>query len=311
MLTRFGVDPDAVLSATEAEHRRLLRCWIRYGVLCHDDERFEKSELFSAIETLPQSVRHHWKRMLKTAWLKPVSNQWPGWRGVEDRPESVTVLNGRLDLACLEETRLELVQNDLARISPKLETSLLGEIDNSAAFLASEELANKRTDRINVHDLWKERFARPAALVRNITIVDRYALADGESINGLEAFFVLLDGSAKKTNVTLFSSFGDERMNLSEDQAQNRMVAIRMRLARGGVEDIRLFLTDSRNFGRTEHDRFIKFDHLVFEIGAGMAVFNGRQAKQSTFSAKLEQDGHRKTLKNLRSRCPTSYPVFV
>jgi len=148
-------------------------------------------------------------------------------------------------------------------------------------------------------------------MTRNITIVDRFALADGEGINGLEAFLVLLDGTAQKANVTLFSSFGDERLSLSEEDAQNRLSNVRKRLARGGVGDIQLFLTDSRSFGRVEHDRFLKFDHLVLEIGSGMAVFNGKYAKRSTFSSKLWQDGHKTTLKELRRLCSAAYPVFI
>ena len=155
--------------------------------------------------------------------------------------------------------------------------------------------------------LWRERFALPASLARNITIVDRYALVN---LAGIEAFLVFLDGSGKKTNVTIYSSYGDGNPSLSEHEAQDQVVNIRKRLARGGVGDIKLYLTDSRRFGYVEHDRFIKFDHLVVEIGSGMAVFE-QNAKSSTFSSKTEQTGHKDSLIALQKSCRAAYPVNV
>ncbi len=310
MLCRFALDPDAVLAASESDHKRLFREWLRYGVLCHNTESFAESELAEVIEALPQSARILWKKLLRNAWMQPSCGC--GVRGLEDNLDQASNLNSALQLACLEATRLELIQDDLSNACPNLELGLLSDIDVSNAFERAHELAEKRTNGVKVSNLWKERFALPASMVRNITIVDRYALADGEGVNGLEAFLVLLDGSGRQVNVTFFSSFNDERLALSEDDAQDRLSAVRKRLARGGVGDIQLFLTDSRRYGWVEHDRFLKFDHLVFEIGSGMAVFNGPNAKQSTFSSKLEQEeGHKGSIERLRSLCSSAYPVFV
>ncbi|VGO19971.1 hypothetical protein [Pontiella sulfatireligans] len=311
MLARFALDPDAVLAASIGEHRRLIREWLRYGVLFHNGNTFADSELAGILNQLPQSKRILWKEILKKAWMKPVQGNWPGLEKIEDRINTAETLNGMLDLIFLEETRLEYVQDEMKELCPDIELDLLEDIDNSVAFLRAHELGEKRTDEIRVQELWKERFALPASLCRNIIIVDRFALSDGEGINGLEAFLVMLDGSAKKANVTLYSSFGG-KTNLTEDDAQNRVAQIsRERLARGGVGEINLFLTDSREFGKVEHDRFIKFDHLVFEVGSGMAVFNGRHSKQSNFSSKIDQDGHRNTVKELHSLCSRTYPVSV
>ncbi len=309
MLTRFSLDPDAMLVASESDHKRLFREWMRYGVLCHNAASFAESELADSVGSMPQSARILWKKLLKTAWMQ--SSPWCGWRGLEDHPDQASILSNSLDLACLDETRRELVQEEIHRVCPDLELALLGELDTSKAFERAHKLAEQRTNEVKVSELWKERFALPASMARNITIVDRFALADGEGINGLEAFLVLLDGTARKVNVTLFSSYGDERLRLSESDAQDRVAGIRKRLARGGVGEISLFLTESRNFGRVEHDRFLKFDHLVFEIGCGMAVFNGKYARQSTFSSKLWQDGHKATLKELRRLCSAAYPVYI
>lgn len=309
MLARFSIDPAALVVASESDHKRLFREWMRYGVLCHNADSFAESELAGAIESMSQSARILWKKLLKTAWMQ--SAPWCGWHGLEDHPDQAAALNGVLDLACLDETRRELVREEVHKTCPGLELSLFGDLDTSETFERSHKLAGERTNGIKVSDLWKERFTLPASMARNITIVDRYALADGEGINGLESFLVLQDGAGRKVNVTIFSSYGDECLCLSETDAQDRVAGIRKRLARGGVGDISLFLTKSRNFGRVEHDRFLKFDHLVFEIGSGMAVFNGTHAKQSTFSSKLWQDGHKATLKELRRLCSATYPVFI
>jgi hypothetical protein len=309
MLTRFGIDPDALTVASESDHQRLSREWMRYGILCYNTETFAESELADAVESLPQSARILWKKLVKTAWMHAAP--WCGWQDLEDHPDQASILNGSLDLACLDETRRELIREDIQKTCPNLELSLFSDLDTSEAFERTHQISEQRTNKVKVSELWKERFALPSSMTRNITIVDRYALTDGEAVNGLEAFLILLDGAARKVNVTVFSSYGDESRCLAETEAQDRVVGIRSRLARGGVGDISLFLTESRNFGRIEHDRFLKFDHLVFEIGSGMAVFNGKYAKQSTFSSKLWQDGHKTTLKELRRLCSAAYPVFI
>jgi hypothetical protein len=311
MLARFALDPDAVLGAKDGEHKRLLREWPRFGVLIYNSSAFEMSELASAVEKLPQSARTLWKQVLRRAWLRPCREPWTGVLELDNNPGSLAGVEKEIDLLCLDETRMAVLREELQRGTPSVELSDLQGFDNSEAFERAHELSQKRTGGMSVQKLWQERFALPASLARNITIVDRFALADGEGINGLEAFLVQLDGAGKKTNVTLYSSFGDEKLRLSEHDAQERVVTIRKRLARGGVGDIKLFLTDSRRFGYVEHDRFIKFDHLVFEIGSGMAVFNGPKVKQSTFSSKTEQDGHKDTLIALQKLCSAVYPVNV
>ena len=311
MLTRFAIDPDALMLASDGEHRRLLREWSRYGVLVHDGTTFAESELGCVVLQLSQSALTLWKQVLKQAWLKAGSSSWTGLHNLENHLDNLSQFDSAVDLLCLEETRLAVLREPIETESPRLELTELKDIDTSRAFEHSHEFSEKRTDGLKISDLWKKRFALPASLAKNITIVDRFALADGEGINGLEAFLILLDGVGSKTNITIFSSFGDQKLSLSEIDAQNRMAFIRQRMARGGVDEIKLFLTDSRSFGRVEHDRFLRFDHLVFEIGSGMAIFNGRQSKQSTFSSKLQQSGHKNTLAQLRKLSSASYPVFV
>lgn len=307
MLARFALDPDALKNASEGEHKRLLREWMNHGVLIYNSPSFEASELASVVEKLPTSAKFLWKQILRRSWLRPSQAPWPGVLGLDDNPQAISAVEKDLDLLCLEETRLEVLGEDLHRGAPAVELGDLREIDNTDAFERAHELAQKRTGGIAVQKLWKERFALPAALARNITIVDRYTLVNKD---GIEAFLVLLDGAGKKTNVTIYSSYGDDKLKLSEHEAQDQVVNIRKRLARGGVGDIKLFLTDSRCFGRVEHDRFVKFDHLVVEIGSGMAVFEQR-AKPSTFSAKTEQAGHKDTLIALQKLCSAAYPVNV
>lgn len=311
MLTRFSLDPEALLSASASEHKRLAREWLRYGVLCHNDISFGNSEIADVLAKLPQQARSLWKKVLKYAWLRSAPAGWPGIVGLEDHPDSISSLAGEVDLVCLEETRLALVQPEICVTCPKLELQELADIDTSRAFELSHSLAEKRTDGMRVNDFWTERFSLPASLTKSVTIVDRFALADGEGINGLESFMVKLDGQGRKVNVIIYSSYGDEKLRLSEKDAQDRVVHIRQRMARGGVGDITLYLTDSYKFGKVEHDRFLKFDHIIYELGSGMAVFNGSHAKQSTFSSKIAQDGHKSAIGQLGKLSGVEYPMYV
>lgn len=301
MLTRFSLDPEALLSASEGEHKRLLRLWLRHGVLCHNAGTFKESELFPVLSDLPQAARKLWKATLTKAWIKPAPEEWQGWLGLEDRPEEASVLNGNVDLAGLDKNRLKYVKDDIKQSCPDLEICLIKDIDNSASFERSGELSEQFVRNISIDDLWTQRFDQMANLSKFVTIVDSYAL-DPDNVAGLRQFLLKLDAAHEtRTKVTIYAAYG--RGSQSCEDASNRVCAIGKELCRGGVGDINLRLLDSRDFNKwVLRDRFIVFDRMVVELGHGVMLFAEKQAYPMTFTAKIKQSEHKKIIKNLREK---------
>jgi len=228
-----------------------------------------------------------------------------GVNALHDHPENASLAAKDIDLICMEEDWLELLHDELHQAAPNIELGELRDIDTTKAFEQSELLANKPIESMQTSRIWAERFESIASMAKNITIVDRYALSYRER-NGLETFLVLLDGAARKANVTIFSAYGSRKEDVSRPDAISRLEAMSERLSRGGVGSLKLHLAPARAFGGAAHDRFVKFDHLVVEIGSGMAIFEG---KDSLFSSKPQMDEHRHIISNLL-RLSSSKPDF-
>lgn len=311
MLTRFAIDPDALLSARGSEHTRFIKQWQQYGILIHDADEFSESELYSTVNNLPQAFRIIWKKIVDRnksgAWIKPGPKEWKGLRGIEDNIEQLDPLHQAVGLVCLEETRMELVKKVANKNHPDIELSDFSEIDTSAAFELSQALAQKPIRSTGASALWRERFEAIASVAKNITIVDRYALSyrDTEK-SGLETFLVYLDGTARRANVTIYSSYGNKPDDVCRADACARCRSISERLARGGVCSLKLHLAPSGKFGRVAHDRFVRFDHLVIELGVGLAVFEG---KGGTFSSKPQSEEHQNLISELLRICPSKPDV--
>ncbi len=301
MLTRFSVDPDALLSASEGEHKRLIRLWSRYGVLCHNATSFSESELFKVLDELPQAARKLWKSTARKAWLKPAPAEWKGWLGLEDRPGEASALNGNVDLAGLEETRLELLKDDLEQTCPDVEISLIKNLDNSVGFGRSRELAEKFIRDVSVEDIWTQRFDLMANLTHFVTIVDSYAL-DPDNVAGLRQFLLRLDAAHEtRTRVTVYAAYG--RGGQTCEDASSRVCSIGKELCRGGVGDIDLLLLSFSDFNKKVlRDRFVVFDRIVVELGHGVMLFAEKDAYPMTFTAKPKQLEHKKTIKDLRTK---------
>jgi hypothetical protein len=302
MLTRFALDPDALLAASYGEHKRLLREWERYGVLCHNAASFAESELFGVLEQLPQASRSLWKKMLKIVWMKPAPQGWLGLRGLEYHLETVSVLNGELDLACLKATRFERVQDELSKICPQLELGQLKDIDTSEAFERSHELAGRPIVREPVDDLWNERFKKMAEIVGRVTVVDPYALCVGGR-SGLKYFLMKLNEELRvKTTVTIFAAyFTDDKNKLSQEDASGHAVSIRRALrAGGGVGDIKLYLMEHSKYQKITPNRFLRFDHLIVDLGHGIRVFAGDYSEPMPCTIKTYYGAYKTIVKQLR-----------
>lgn len=130
--------------------------------------------------------------------------------------------------------------------------------------------------------MWQERFKLLAkAPLKRVTIVDRYAVSQHREcpqgrLSGLERFLRLLDADASgKRYVSLFSAWTGELKGVCLEEVQKEVETVLRRLQQDKVKEVRIVMLPNHVFGDLHHDRFIRFEDYVWDIGLGIKVFEG------------------------------------
>ena len=280
MLVNFYIDPDAVDNDIDAYHIRELRTkWQNLGVLSHpsqDDGGFR--DIRRRFRQLNQNKRRIWDRL---------------WREIVNDPTRY--------LKCRDNFKVVLISERLANNEQipngesayfhsaslgSVEGVRLTEINASQEFASSEEISSRRIaigERVT--DLWQERFQQLAKHSREIVVVDEWAVRDN-NFEGLVRFLNLLEDDSNDCAVTIYSSPETELPeqvmtiinNLSDCVAQ---------LDGYGISSIEIRLRPEDDFRIYAHERHIRFDNRVLDIGRGVRIFqfdSVREATRTSFS---------------------------
>lgn len=123
-------------------------------------------------------------------------------------------------------------------------------------------------------------------------VIDR-----GDRYSGLRKFLVELDRCARGCVVSIFSAIKNHAM----DDIRAAVHDVEGNLARRGVREVNLHLIDNYHFGKIAHDRYVRFDRAVCEVGIGVDIFSGQKLQgTTTFSLKAASQAHRKIESDLR-----------
>lgn len=317
MLTSFALEPEAVRAGSEAnasilaQHHQFLQKWSHLGVFVrpYDDE----DGLIEIVKALPQRFRTRWQKVLKHARTSRGPDGWQGLKDIENE-SNINSLREHINLAIVDEATatlyLEIPEAEHNRmLAPSgIEVCKFNSVSLSDTFFRAESTARddiRQGERIS--DVWNQRFRSLAKYARHVAIVDRYALTDGPGLSGFERFVKELDGNCDKASLTVYSSAFNAR---DVDQASAAVVALRKQLSRGGVQGIFLYLIPDRRF-ELIHDRYIRFDHSVCELGEGVSVMgsrNGRVYRSCSFNFKNLLPSHREKEKMLGQECVEGCP---
>ena len=308
MLVRFALDLEALATGltevnweTRCLHARIIEKWQDYGILVHPGEAFDRSGVYQAIANLPGEIARLYKTALKNNRLR-VSPGPANWRGVEtaDKETDFTNLQGNINLACLDEVRAEYVGLKPSEISREIldgsiEIVRTRTIDQATRFREAERQSRTTIEEgTRVGDVWKDKFADLATFARQIVIVDRFA---GESLaihnaNGLPRFLSEIDNTARRATVTIITACKER------DSTQVLTALGRFNPSRGGIRKLKLFVAPDNYFKGGPrnanqggaHDRYVRFDYVVVNLGTGLSVFDGSQvARHCSFgTGKIE-----------------------
>lgn len=302
----FSIDPDALefdgsdASLSIAMHRRVIQEWRRHGVLIHSHGPLKDSAILKKIEALPQECRKMWKSALVYTRRRQASKEWDGLFPNADLLDLLPVSH-EFCLALFDTTRAVVVgglsSTESSRIEPALagmEICKLHAVSESLHFTKAEKTATRvlnAGDNCSVE--WKERYHSHLIQADNISIVDRYILANHNwrvANNEISGLHRLLDNCFsrprdKKVNVKLFCAIQNANPTPSSSELveiNNFFLDLSTRYSAGGIRQIDCYVLTDKKFSGVAHERYVRSDYTIFGIDGGLDVFGGTVAKKSS-----------------------------
>lgn len=295
MLVPFVVDSDSLApdpSWTTAQtlnyNQSLLDIWLKIGLLAYDGGDFDRSKLYQAILDMPQNIRSRWKAMLEVAPKFSCAD----WSGTVE-PANLGSFCDVANLAIVDDARAELdfnLTDDTLESSVRINDSK--PVVDICRFISSDkarqfkdalmEAENHIESGTTYQDIWNMRFKNLALSdIKRISIVDRYSIAnqllcDQHKLSGLERFLRLLDeDSSGKRYVTCYSALTKEIRSRDFSDIQKNLQSLLMRLPKKNIKEMKIIMLSDYDFGNISHDRFVRFDRYVWDLGLGVDVFEG------------------------------------
>jgi len=302
MIVPFRIDPasfiadlhDLFPSQERRSHEDLLEIWERNGLLVYNGNEINQSYLLQNIKNLPADLRKNWElAIMKLPRIKSKNTNWDG------------CVSKKNVLTFLENPSIVIIQEDLAVKEfdiPEKEYSLIvktstGNIEVlKFPFISRSEVFKKSKLLYNSHintkepfeKIWMERFhwLSAAENVHHVSVIDRYALQNSfEKVNnneicGSERFIKLLNRSAtSKKYLRLYTSWGLKRREEYGDWVEqvylDKLVnSLKSRLG-NHIREITLEILKSSQFTDEHHDRHVRFEEYIWDIGKGLYCLQG------------------------------------
>ena len=285
-------DPAWTPAITRKCHLDLLQVCQSVGLLVHDGERFESSNLKRALDGLPSNLRSLWHAMLERSPPVPCRQGWLGSVTREVAPTICSFASAALvdDVRAEAEFGLSEDQDETTLAESDgggLAICRLVSVNHASVFKRALE---KSEDFIEAgepyEEIWRIRFRSlaNAPTIKKIAIVDRYAVerhfrCPQHWLSGIERFLRLLDGDASGDRyVSLFAAWTAELRDKSQNDVQTELAEVVSRLPRGKIRRLEVFMLPNSEFGTRARDRFVRFDRYVWDLGHGLDVFEGPTA---------------------------------
>jgi len=308
MLVPFVIDaesltPDPKWTSAQSRnyHKNLLDTCLSIGLLTYDGDCLSSSNLQASVNKLPQKLRSLWEEMLKRV---PLIACGTSWNGVVE-PKTLTNFCTIARLAIVEDATAE-VTFEFTEDCDEKAIPVVGNISSIdiCRFVAVNQATQFKNAlmQAGVHikpgdtfqKIWDSRFKTLAlAPIKKVSIVDRYAIKDHffcpqAKLSGLERFLRLLDKNSNgKRYVTLYSAWTTELKEKGKtfNDVEADIKLILERLPTNNIEHIKLYMVHDSGFRVGAHDRFIRFENFVWDIGKGLKVFEGAFATERSEAA--------------------------
>jgi hypothetical protein len=327
MLVPFVIDADSLspdpawtLAQQRACHKNLLEAWQRIGLLTYDGDTFTGSRLQKAVLKLPQNLRPLWQEILERVPLAACGN---GWDGAVSTTNLLSFAN-TAQLAFVDDTRAEVEFSFGDDCDEKIQTA--GNIDVSVcrllaanqakAFQAALAIAGTHIETGDTFQtIWETRFKLLAiAPIKRVCIVDRYAVSQHimcpqTKLSGLERFLRLLDANATSPrHISLYSAWTADLYGKTIDDIDTDVRQVLRRLPNKNVKRLKINMVPNAGFREDSHDRFVRFEDYVWDLGLGLEVFEGAYATKrssATFKTGTSVSGYKQVELDLANNADT------
>jgi len=301
MLTDFYLDKsvfDATLLKEEscsAIHDTILEYWKRYGILIIPNNSAQ--EYLESIKTLPPKFHQRWIQAFTDCSKFQSSEHWNAC-GSYDSFHKVTSLSKFFTTALAEDTISAVICDNEKTSRLCLESFFelvgIGSITESAHFSASKDSSTRDISyNADLNKVWQEKFEKFTQFNSKIFISDRFLFSSAlrDHSNGYKssiAKFIEMLPIGKKFNITILSD-GDtpnSQMQIETSNFFTKHIINSPPLAQK-ISNLKLVSMGETEFKKFAHDRYIRFDKHVCQIGVGMAIFERFNVPATTFSVKM------------------------
>ncbi|MEB3328684.1 MAG: hypothetical protein VKQ33_05580 [Candidatus Sericytochromatia bacterium] len=237
-------------------HLWLQEAWRLVGTLHLPTDEAARRAWFKALQGLPMPLRKRWQMSLR-------HNRW--------------ALSDAADLVCV--TPEEAVRQGVrgpgvsVRHANRTEVCRFDCADRAGAVhRARVEVHTGIPAGLPVQEAWARKFAGLVARARHVVVVDRYVLQGHlepgrAQPSGLARLLHELDALPGPVSVTLYA-----RPWSGHERAVRRLAE---GLTAGGVREWRVRLVPDGTFRRHAHDRHLRVDRTVIQLGKGIEVLGG------------------------------------
>ncbi|WP_409286471.1 hypothetical protein [Pseudomonas aeruginosa] len=302
MITEFAFDKNFFDSKSlntagqSAAHDSILQMWRDHGVLVSNPNKF--NDFLELIRKLPIKYQQRWKEALEYYRTSMVDSDWGDFCEYENFAKLKSLSSiFKTALADDEISQILADNEDSAMHCGITGFELLGAGAASESINFQSCRTAGRTEipfGTTAQAIWSEKIFPLAKYSKNITIIDRYlytrvldGLARGSTASGALGFLRMLSDVDKKFNITMISG-GEERNSTAYHEITNYFnvnVASRPPIAKN-LNSLTLISNHDNFFRDYAHERFIRFDSHVCEIGVGMQIFENHPSPMTSFSLK-------------------------
>lgn len=290
MLTEFTFDEEFFDSAVMHDlklsvlHDNIINSWRKFGVLKIPESR--KEFLISEINKLPPKFRQRWTIAFQHNKIHLTEESWESFHKYANFKELLTlnsIFKTGLTNEITEEKIAESNNGNLRCNANNFEIITAGDASDSVNFKKSERASSDALNQgSDIKQVWRDRFFNLAKYSKNISIIDRYVyqrICNDKSENrdaSIKNFIRLASESGRKYNVKIISCDDDDVFKTSILDYFRDDILCSPPL-KNSIGSITLIACSHKFFQDVAHERFIKFDSHVCNIGYGMQIFEKRK----------------------------------
>lgn len=309
MLVPFAIDHEGLapdrdwtLAQQQACYESLVEAWLHIGLLVHDGESYSTSRVRAAIEALPPKLKYIVQALVGRLPILSPAVPWSG--DISMSSSALGQLAAVAAVALIDDTKAEAEfgfdDSELSRKFPAYNGVEICRLLGAANSYAFKEARLKAGTHIlpgqSYVELWAERFCILArAPIKQISIVDRYTISQHFKcpqgrLSGIERFIRQLNSDASGPRyLTIYSAWTPElqALDVKLEAVRQRTEAIISHLSSNKVKKVTVLMLPNAAFGNLHHDRYVRFEEYVWDIGLGLQVFEG-PAVESKSAASLK-----------------------